>query len=434
MSFKDPNSGRLIIFRLFTLVIMLAALFCAFSIFDISAQNIPSPTADNGENVSLAQPTASPESSPTPTPSQTVISGAEPSPSPSPSEPPPDTPEVSDSPEVTPPDENEQTPTGESDGEYTPPVSLPPRGSSGVFENGKGESIEYTWGYPLPESDAVEDTWFSDAAFIGNSLCDGLMLYGGLKGTTFFGAKSITVMNVYTEKSINTGNGYISITDALARKQYGKVFITLGINEIYLSSTQYYNKYSDLIDYVRSIEPNAEIYLTAISPVTQAKSNSGGSFTRANVLRFNEQIMKLSADKKCYYVDVYTALADENGYLPSEGSTDGVHLKRAYYEKWADYLRTHSITELGLEEVDVSETTEPNDDKDPETTPDPNAQPETDPDAKPGDAVNPTDAPNPDGEADNDNEQTSGKPGASPLPTDDAKDNRSDDAEVKNET
>lgn len=433
MSFKDSNSGRLIIFRLFSLVIMLTAIFCAVLIFDISADNSPAPPSNGNGDVSLFEPTASPEDTASPSPSPDIGAAASPSPSPtveptpSPSPSAVTPPDISNEETTAPPPDTSATP----DTEYVPPVSVPPRGSSGVFQNGLGESVDYTWGYPLPESAAVEDTWFSDAAFIGNSLCDGLMLYGGLKSTTFFGAKSITVMNIYTEKSINSGSGYISITDALARKQYGKVFITLGINEIYLSSTQYYNKYSALIDYIRGIEPNAEIYLTAVSPVTKAKSDSGGSFTRENVLRFNEQIMKLSADKKCYYVDIYTALADENGYLPAEGSTDGVHLKRAYYEKWADYLRTHTITELGLEEVDVPVSPSPDVGEDPETSPE--VSPENSPEVTPGETAKPSeepgaspelsDSPAPDGgdtakgEQDPDSKATDGSLTPSPKPS-----------------
>ena len=42
-------------------------------------------------------------------------------------------------------------------------------------------------------------------------------------------------------------------------------------------------------------------------------------------------------------MDAHAALADENGVLPAEESTDGVHLTRSGYELWADYLRRHTV-------------------------------------------------------------------------------------------
>ncbi|MBR2717156.1 MAG: hypothetical protein IKD79_05405, partial [Oscillospiraceae bacterium] len=50
------------------------------------------------------------------------------------------------------------------------------------FRSGSGQLLpDYDWGVPVPESEEVDQEWFSDAVFIGNSLAQGLMLYGGLK-------------------------------------------------------------------------------------------------------------------------------------------------------------------------------------------------------------------------------------------------------------
>ncbi len=215
-----------------------------------------------------------------------------------------------------------------------------------VFVSAKGSSLSYNWGDPIPMSAAAADEWFDDAAFIGNSLCDGLMLFGNIKNAKFYCAKSINVQNIYTENCINAGGGeYIPITEALARDQYGKVFIMLGINEVFRESEWFYDHYAALIDHVREIEPNAEIYIHSILPVTQAKSSSG-NYNRANVIRQNEQIVQLCKDKQAYYIDVFSHFSDPDGYLPAEASSDGVHLTRAYYQVWSDYLKTHTITEV----------------------------------------------------------------------------------------
>ena len=37
------------------------------------------------------------------------------------------------------------------------------------------------------------------------------------------------------------------------------------------------------------------------------------------------------------------ALGGPDGYLPSDGSSDGVHLSAGKYLEWCDYLRTHYV-------------------------------------------------------------------------------------------
>lgn len=218
--------------------------------------------------------------------------------------------------------------------------------SGPVFIAADGTALSYTWGESVPASAQADDAWFADAAFIGNSLCDGLMLFGTIGEAKFYCAQSINVQNIYTEKCINAGGGeYISITDALEKEQYNKIFIMLGINEVFRDPDWFYGHYAALIDHLRETEPDAEIYLHSILPVTETKSNSG-YYNKANVLSFNEQIVKLCEEKNVFYIDVYSHFADAEGYLPAEASSDGVHLTRPYYRVWSDYLKSHTITEV----------------------------------------------------------------------------------------
>lgn len=264
---------------------------------------------------------------------EVALAAPEPTPTPTP-EPTPDLSHMVLPPDVAPPASNSDL----VDVSNVPEVP--------VFVSAKGTALDYKWGSAVPMSTEADSAWFDDAAFIGNSLCDGLMLFGTIKNAQFYCAKSITVQNIYSEKCINAGGGeYISITDALARDQYNKVFIMLGINEIYKESEWFYDNYAKLVDYVREIEPDAEIYIHSILPVTEAKSASG-NYNRTNVIRQNEQIIQLCKDKQVYYIDVFTHFADPEGYLPAEASSDGVHLTRAYYQVWSDYLKSHTITEV----------------------------------------------------------------------------------------
>lgn len=217
------------------------------------------------------------------------------------------------------------------------------------FKSGSGQLLpDYSWGQKVPESEAVDQDYFSDSVFIGNSLAQGFMLYGKLKTADMFAMQSISVGNIATEKVINTGSGsYISILDAMALKSYGKVFVMLGINELsWASKDTFYTKYADLIDRIRELEPEAEIYLQSMTPVTEKQSNASTTFTNERIHDYNEVIRQLAEDKEAHYIYLFDAFADETGCLPAGSSDDGIHPYPKYYAQWLTYLQSHTVTEV----------------------------------------------------------------------------------------
>ncbi len=217
------------------------------------------------------------------------------------------------------------------------------------FRSGSGQLLpDYDWGLPVPASEAVEQDYFSDAVFIGNSLAQGFMLYAGLKTADQFAVQSITVNNIGSEKVIRDDNGgFISILDAMARKQYGKVFVMLGINELsWAGKDTFYTQYAALIDLLRELEPGAEIFLQSMTPVTAQESETSTVFTNDRIHEYNEVIRQLAEDKEAHYLYVFDALADDTGCLPAGSSSDGIHPYSNYYPQWLTYLQTHTVTEV----------------------------------------------------------------------------------------
>ena len=276
-----------------------------------------------------AEPTAEPAvqlaAQPTSTPTPEATQEPEPEPSPTPEA-------VWNAPS------QKLLPEGEAPGEDVPEA---------LFYTADGERLtDYIWGDMIPETEAVDEEFFSDTAFIGNSLAQGMMLYSGLKTPDYYATQSISVSNIYYEKAINAGNGvYITILDALARKDHAKIYIMLGLNEISMSEEEFVQRYGDLIDRIREIQPKAAIYLQSMTPVTAAQSESGSVFNNKRIRRYNELIQALAADKKCHFLDVYSSIADENGDLPAGGSFDGIHPYTKYYKAWKEYLKTHTVLE-----------------------------------------------------------------------------------------
>ena len=197
-------------------------------------------------------------------------------------------------------------------------------------------------GPDLPALYPVEDSYFEDAAFFGNSLVVGLKLYGGLEAGDFIAGTSANVVNVGQMAPEGTDESR-SMLDALCAKPYGKIYLHLGINEIGFDTDYFAQLYGQLVDRIRESQPDAAIVITSLTPVTAAKSAQGETFSQTRVLRYNEALHQLAEDKDCYYLDLIPALAGPDGFLPGSASTDGVHLTPEMYQVWADWMRTHYV-------------------------------------------------------------------------------------------
>lgn len=199
---------------------------------------------------------------------------------------------------------------------------------------------------PVPESEAVEDAYFEDAVFLGDSRTEGFHLYSGLEAGTYFYAVGATVESVFT-KNVWPADGKekVPLLDALAETACGKVYLMLGINELGWSKKEtFHDQYAKVIDRVREDHPEAEIVLQTILPVSAKQDAKGSYVNNARIGVYNQVIRALAEEKDCALVDVAEALAGEDGCLPKELNFDGVHLNPAGCKIWLDYLRTHSLS------------------------------------------------------------------------------------------
>lgn len=203
----------------------------------------------------------------------------------------------------------------------------------------------YDFSAPVPEGETVEDDWFQDAAFLGDSLTDGLLLYSDIRGAANLSYKGLTVQSVRTDAVIRVNGQKDTPLEALKQKEYGKVYVLLGINELgWYNDQRFYDCYAQLIDLVREAQPNAQIYLQTLLPVTAEKSESHEWLKNEKIAVYNDLIAQLAGQKEVYLVDAHAALAEDKDALSAEKSTDGVHLTKSGYQCWADYLRTHTVS------------------------------------------------------------------------------------------
>ena len=202
---------------------------------------------------------------------------------------------------------------------------------------------------PVPESEEVEMDYFSDALFIGDSRTDGLRLYSGIQGADFYCYKGLTIFEVDERKIVELNGNSYSVVEALEKgPQYAKIYISLGVNELgYYNDDAYHQAFSEFLDTVKTLQPDAIIYLENLVPVNPQKCAEYKQPYYVNndrVAAYNAIYPQLATEHQVALLDVASALSDENGILPADATADGVHFTKAWYQKWLAYLMNHTVS------------------------------------------------------------------------------------------
>ena len=182
---------------------------------------------------------------------------------------------------------------------------------------------------------------FSDAAFIGDSRTEGLMLNTGLYTADFFTSVGLMVNEADSKEVVPQPDGSkLTVLEALSQKSYRRVYVMFGINELgWVSTDLFRQSYVKLIQDIQAVQPQAEIFVQTIFPVSKEKSQSDSIYNNTNVVRFNQEIRTAAEEAGATLVETALLFDDGSGNLPADATTDGVHLTTAYYQQWLDYLR-----------------------------------------------------------------------------------------------
>lgn len=123
-----------------------------------------------------------------------------------------------------------------------------------------------------------------------------------------------------------------------------KIFLLIGINDI---KNKENNKVinSNIKKIVRKINKNrpyAKIYIESVYPVNEKKLGSSYSeISNKKITNLNKLIKQLCEDYDMTYIDVGSALVDDNGSLKEKYTEDGLHLNGLGYYKVTKALKKY---------------------------------------------------------------------------------------------
>lgn len=212
---------------------------------------------------------------------------------------------------------------------------------------------EYTFGWPVHEKlPAVDMNYFKDAIFIGDSRMEDFGLFTGTaKHGTFYTKIGLTLNKlIKSDESklvkFNVDGEKLTLIEALKKNNsFKKAYVMMGYNELGWPGTASFKQYYlDLLNEIRSISPDAIIYVYCVIPVGRTLRDADITVeNNTRIAEFNAVIREICAEGQFHYLNVQEVMVDSEGYLPDHASTDGIHPTTEYYLKWLEYTKSHTI-------------------------------------------------------------------------------------------
>ena len=202
--------------------------------------------------------------------------------------------------------------------------------------------VALTTEYPYTKENT---SYFDDAAFLGDSRTLGISDYAGLETADFYCDSGMMIFKILEEEVTYQKTGSkVRMTEVLQNRQYGKIYLMLGMNELGYGNTEMYlEQYRQVLEQIREWQPEAIIYIMANLHVSREKNNMETEFNNININDKNAASASLANGTDVFYLDVNPVFTDEEGYLKSELTFDGVHLYAKHYDAWREFLMEHAV-------------------------------------------------------------------------------------------
>lgn len=194
---------------------------------------------------------------------------------------------------------------------------------------------------PIVQSDEIVAEYYANSAFVGNSFIEGLALYSFFEDVDYFAKIGLNVNDALTKP---TSTGTVPVIEELNNgKQYNKIFMMFGENELgWQNKDIFISQYGVLIDKAKEYQPESKLYLLGVTPVTKEVSDANENNTNNDSIKeINEMIKQLALDKGAVYADLYDVVAGEDGTLPADAASDGIHFGEEYYKKCLVYIQNN---------------------------------------------------------------------------------------------
>lgn len=215
------------------------------------------------------------------------------------------------------------------------------------------------------------DNYFAGSVFVGDSVMKGFQNYAMGRRTTYLGgiqflaSGSFSVHNALwpvSSKSVHPiyQGQQRPVWESIGMMQAKRVFMFFGLNDMNIGTLEdTCSCYAQVIANIKAVCPETEIHIISMTYTKQGKGK--GKLNNDNIRQFNELLKQMAVENGWGFVDLASALSDDNGDLPAAYCSDNyVHQTTEAYDIWSAVLREYARTQIeGADPNPVNEQTPP---------------------------------------------------------------------------
>ena len=211
---------------------------------------------------------------------------------------------------------------------------------------------------PVPLKERGVYDVYNNSLLIGDSRTQGIQAAAGISGADYFCENGLALRKVMSGGSVADGTytvveetdeegnvtqkrvpNVVTLAEKLESKQYSRVFIILGFNDVgWQQPATFEKQYDQIIKQIRAAQPNAMVIAQKLIPVTAARSQTDRYFNNPAIAKYNQIIENQARANNILCVDPTWSVADDTGALAAAYSHDGIHLFAVGYKVWAQLV------------------------------------------------------------------------------------------------
>ena len=157
---------------------------------------------------------------------------------------------------------------------------------------------------------------------------------------------------IWLNQSISgeTSIGLLKRLNLLDNTEPQAVFVMIGINDLTkgTSDQELLDSHKQIITALKQAHPNSKIVVQSILPhganldAALEKRQQLLEISNERIHTLNQTIETIAKDAGVAYLDLQSLVVDDEGYLRSEFTTDGLHLNRQGYLVWRSAIQVFS--------------------------------------------------------------------------------------------
>lgn len=181
----------------------------------------------------------------------------------------------------------------------------------------------------------------NNSLFVGDSRTDGIRRFTGASKFASFCCDVGITIDKLTEDTFFINGENLGLYEAISKYKYDNIYLSIGYNELgWKYEDTFIEKYKVLINKIKEISPESHINIMAIFHISSDAKVNNESENNERIDLFNNKIRNMCSETDTTYIDLNSYFIDENGFLKSESTTDGIHFTSDYYKKYLYRLIT----------------------------------------------------------------------------------------------